>query len=57
MKRKELINKIVGNGYKFLRHGSCHDLFSNGKRIETVPRHKNINEVLAKTIIKRCSEG
>ena len=57
MKQKDLVNRIKECGYVLLRHGSCHDLYSNGKRIETIPRHKDINEILARAIIKRCCEG
>ena len=54
MKRSDLMNKISKLGYTFLRHGGNHDVYSNGKRTEIIPRHKEINEVLAKAIIKRC---
>lgn len=53
MKRKDLINEVEANGYKLVRNGSNHDIYTNGKRFETIPRHKEINENLAKTIIKR----
>lgn len=55
MKHNDLINKIAEFGYVLVRHGSNHDVYSNGVRKETIPRHKEINEILAKTIIKRCS--
>jgi len=33
--------------------GGNHDIYTNGKDIEPIPRHKEIAESLAKTIIKR----
>ena len=41
------------NGWYYKRSGSDHDVFTNGKDIEPIPRHKEINELLAKGIIKR----
>ena len=33
--------------------GSNHMVFTNGSETEIVPRHKEVNELLAKAIIKR----
>jgi len=41
------------NGWYFKRHGSDHDIYTNGKNKEQVPRHAEINEKLAKKIIAR----
>lgn len=54
MKQRELIKKIKEYGYYFCRHGSNHDTYSNGKRLEQIPRHREIDENLSKAIIKRC---
>jgi mRNA interferase HicA len=54
VKQKDLIKKIQEFGYEFVRHGGNHDVYSNGMRFEMIPRHKEIDEILAKTIIKRC---
>lgn len=53
MKRKDLIRLLEKNGFVFLRNGANHDVYSNGTRSETVPRHNEIAELLAKAIIKR----
>ncbi|MEE3333391.1 MAG: type II toxin-antitoxin system HicA family toxin [Ruminococcus sp.] len=53
MKRTDLIKLLEKNGYFLKRHGSNHDIYSNGEYKETIPRHKEINEQLAKAIIKR----
>ena len=54
MKRKDLINKIEGMGCILIRHGGKHDWYQNIKTkiSQPVPRHKEINENLAKHIIK-----
>lgn len=52
-KRKDLIKMLNKNGWYYKRSGSDHDVFTNGKDIEPIPRHKEINELLARGIIKR----
>ncbi|MCK4401508.1 type II toxin-antitoxin system HicA family toxin [bacterium] len=57
MKRKDLLKIISSNGCTLLRHGSRHDLYINpitGKK-QPVPRHKEIDERLAKHIIKELT--
>ena len=53
MKRRDLIKKFEKNGWWLERHGSDHDIYTDGKDIEPVARHTEINEILAKKIIKR----
>lgn len=53
MKRKDLIRKLEKGGFIFERHGSNHDVYRRGYEREEIPRHKEINELLAKAIIKR----
>lgn len=54
MKRRDLIEKIEAQGAVFIRHGGKHDFYMNPQtRIsQPVPRHKEINEHLARHIIK-----
>ncbi len=50
----DLIEKLNQAGCQLLRHGAKHDIYHNpttGKS-QPVPRHKEINELLAKKIIK-----
>ena len=53
MKTKELIKLLKKNGWKFIRNGGNHDLYMKDDELEAVPRHKEVNEILAKAIIKR----
>ena len=53
MKRKDLIKKLINNGWWLERSGGKHDIYTNGIKSEPIPRQKEINEILAKTIIKR----
>ena len=53
MKQRDLINKLISIGFSFERHGGNHDIYRRGNEIEKVPRHKEINEKLAKAILKK----
>ena len=53
MKRRDLIKRLERNGWYFLRHGSNHDVYTNGKRSEPVSRQTEIDEGLAKKILRR----
>jgi mRNA interferase HicA len=57
VKRRELERRLIECGWRFLRSGSRHDVWSNGERDEAIPRHNEINEVLARAILRRaCKE-
>ena len=53
MKRNDLIKKLVDSGFVFDRHGGNHDIYVKENKKETIPRHKEIDERLAKAILKR----
>ena len=54
MKRRELEKKLTKHGWRFLRHGGNHDVWTDGSREEAVPRHNEINEMLARKILKQA---
>ncbi len=53
MKQKDLIDKLKKAGFIFERHGGNHDIYKRGSDIEKIPRHKEVNEKLAKMILKK----
>ena len=53
MKQRELIKKLQDAGFSFKRHGGNHDVYSRGNEEEKIPRHREINEKLAKAILKK----
>lgn len=53
MKQRELIKQLEDGGFVFERHGSNHDVYTRGDEQETIPRHNEINERLAKAILRR----
>ena len=54
MKRVDLIKKLEAVGCELLRYGLKHDIYHNPKTGQTqpVPRHREINEHLARKIIR-----
>ena len=57
LKRNELLRQLLGAGCKLHRHGGNHDIYVNlntGVK-QPVPRHNEINEQLAKHILKFLS--
>jgi len=57
MKRNLLLKEISKRGAVFVRHGRKHDIYKNPKTatIEQIPRHSDIEESLARNIIKHFS--
>lgn len=53
MKRRDLVKLLERNGWRLLRSGANHDIYTDGTRSEPVPRHAEIKEQLAKSIIRR----
>ena len=57
MTRHDLIRKIESTGCVLIRHGGKHDWYQNPrtKMSQPIPRHRDINEYLARQILKRLS--
>jgi len=57
MKRGELLKRIKAQGCVFVKHGKKHDVYKNQRTgvEERIPRHKDINEILAGVILKNLS--
>jgi predicted RNA binding protein YcfA (HicA-like mRNA interferase family) len=58
VKRRELIRKIEAQGAVLIRHGGKHDWYQNPatKICQPVPRHNEINEYLARSILRKLSQ-
>jgi predicted RNA binding protein YcfA (HicA-like mRNA interferase family) len=54
VKRKDLIRQLEAVGCLLVRHGGKHDWYQNPttKISQPIPRHTEINEHLAKRILK-----
>jgi predicted RNA binding protein YcfA (HicA-like mRNA interferase family) len=57
VKRRDLIQQIEGMGCVLIRHGGKHDWYQNPKTkmAQPVPRHREIHEFLARSILKKLS--
>ncbi|MCF6285619.1 MAG: type II toxin-antitoxin system HicA family toxin [Candidatus Hydrogenedentes bacterium] len=57
MKRRDLIKQLESMGCILLRHGGRHDWYHNpATRVsQPVPRHREINEQLARNILKKMT--
>ncbi len=58
MKRRDLVAEIERAGGVLLRNGAKHDIYHNptSGKSEPVPRHRDLNELLAKKILKSLTQ-
>jgi predicted RNA binding protein YcfA (HicA-like mRNA interferase family) len=55
LKRRDLVKAIEAMGCTLVRHGHRHGWYTNPKtrRSQPIPRHREINERLARSILKK----
>ena len=53
MKQRDLVKMLKRAGFKLKRHGGNHDTYQRGSDFENVPRHREIDEMTARGIIKK----
>ena len=58
MKRLDLVRKIEAQGGVLNRHGGKHDWYQNPltKVCQPVPRHREIKEFLARSILRKLQD-
>ena len=54
MKRRDLVKYLESNGCELLREGANHTIYVNRnvQKVSAIPRHREINEFLARKICK-----
>jgi len=57
MKKRDVEKKLKAFGWWLERHGGNHDIWTNGEISNQLPRHSEINEFLAKSIIKEAEKN
>ena len=57
VKYRELVKQLEQLGYILVRHGGNHDVFLNGLTEISVPRHREIDEVTAKQILRKAERN
>ncbi len=58
LKKRDLEKKLKALGWRLLRHGGKHDVWTNqdGTKTEYLPRHSEIHERLARDILRKAKE-
>jgi mRNA interferase HicA len=58
MKQTDLVRRLESAGCLLVRHGGKHDWYTNPRTgvYQPVPRHCEINELLAKNILKKLKD-
>jgi len=58
VKQADLVRKLEQQGCQFIRHGGKHDWYQNPrtKICQPIPRHREINEFPAKSILKKLAD-
>ncbi len=54
MKKRDLEKHLHRLGWWLKRQGGNHEVWTNGEETEPVPRHAEINELLAKKILNKA---
>ncbi len=59
MKRADLIARLLEMGCQLIRHGGRHDFYRQpaSGRFQPVPRHRELNEHLARKILRYLDPG
>lgn len=57
VRRRDLERRLRALGWHLLRHGRRHDVWTDGVRLEYVPRHAEIHEALACKILRKAASG
>jgi mRNA interferase HicA len=54
VKKRDLEKSLSKMGWKIKSHGGNHDIWSRGDMIMPIPRHREINEMTAKAILRKA---
>jgi mRNA interferase HicA len=57
MKKRDLEKRLRSFGWYLDRHGGNHDIWTNGNITTQIPRHAEINELLAKAILRKAEKN
>jgi len=57
VKKADLVKQLKKIGWWPLREGGNHEIWTNGELKCPVPRHREINEMTAKSILKKVKNN
>ena len=54
VKRRDLIRLLKQSGFELVREGGKHSIYSNGRKIIPVKRHRTLDRITANEICKQA---
>jgi len=54
IKRRDLVQYLEQNGYRLLREGSNHSIYTNDTKTIPVKRHRNLDRITANELCKQA---
>jgi mRNA interferase HicA len=54
VKRRDLVRYLESNGFRLLREGGNHSIYTNGERGIPVKRHRALDRITANEICKQA---
>jgi predicted RNA binding protein YcfA (HicA-like mRNA interferase family) len=54
VKRRDLVEYLAENGFRLLREGSNHSIYTDGQRTIPVKRHRQFDRITANELCKQA---
>lgn len=54
VKRRDLVQYLAANGFRLLREGANHSIYSNSSKTIPVKRHRTLDRITANEICKQA---
>jgi mRNA interferase HicA len=57
VQRRELVQYLAANGFRVIRQGGKHTIYSNGVKVIPLKRHRQFDRITANEICKQAGLG
>ncbi len=54
VKRRDLVSYFEANGFRLLREGANHAIYTDGKKVIPIKRHKQFDRITANELCKQA---
>jgi predicted RNA binding protein YcfA (HicA-like mRNA interferase family) len=54
VKRRDLVRHFETNGYRLLREGKKHSIYTNGEKVIPIKRHRALDRITANELCKQA---
>ena len=54
VKRRDLVRLLEQGGFRLLREGGNHSIYTNGDKVVPVKRHQTLDRITANAILKQA---